>query len=467
MPVVITLLVVALILLGIRYWKMQQENKRFKEDFKPILDIDAEVKRREDELKKTMLDADKQVKSKQEEIEVLKRDSAFLAGKYTQGKEVLQKLETEIKLYEGELELMEFGVYKPTFDLDSSDAYKNQIKQNKERQKQTIKDSNAAVCSTTWTVGNSQKEGERMVQRGIKMALRAFNGECDSLITKVKWNNIEQTEKRIQKAFEAINKLNQSNHIYITQEYLNLKIEELKLTHEYQLKKYEEKEEQRQIREQMREEEKVKKEIEKAQREAEKEEVRYQKALEKAQEELAQAQGEELDKLNDAIAKLQQELKEAQESKERAISQAQKTKSGHVYVISNIGSFGENIYKIGMTRRLEPMDRVKELGDASVPFQFDVHAMIYSENAPELENSLHKIFHGQRLNMINTRKEYFQVSLKDIEDAVKGHTDGEIEFTKIAEAKEYRETIVLRKNTKSKQEYDSTKVTVDYPETLF
>jgi hypothetical protein len=351
--------------------------------------------------------------------------------------------------------------------LDSSEAYKQQINQNKQQQKQAIKDNKAAVCNTTWTVGNSEKEGERMVKRGIKLALRAFNGDCDSLITKVKWNNADQTEKRIQKAFEAINKLNQSSHIYITQDFLDLKIQELKLTHEYHLKKHEEKEEQRQIREQMREEERVKKEIEKAQKDAEKEEKRYQQALEKAQKDLEEAQGEELDKLNEAIAQLKQELEDAQQSKDRAISRAQMTKSGHVYVISNIGSFGKNIYKIGMTRRLEPMDRVKELGDASVPFQFDVHAMIYSEDAPSLENSLHKIFNEQRVNMINTRKEYFNVSLDEIERAVHTHTHGEIEFTKIAEAKEYRETITLRKGNHSISEDKKLDINADYPEALF
>ena len=125
------------------------------------------------------------------------------------------------------------------------------------------------------------------------------------------------------------------------------------------------------------------------------------------------------------------------------MSMAQQTKAGHVYVISNIGSFGENIYKIGMTRRLEPLDRVKELGDASVPFTFDVHALIYSDNAPELENKLHKEFDRQKVNLVNNRREFFNVSLNEIEKIVHENND-EIEFTKIAEAKEYRESQRIR-----------------------
>ena len=140
------------------------------------------------------------------------------------------------------------------------------------------------------------------------------------------------------------------------------------------------------------------------------------------------------------------------------------TKSGHIYVISNIGSFGDEVFKIGMTRRLEPLDRVKELGDASVPFSFDVHAMIFSENAPELENHLHSIFNNKRVNLINNRKEFFRIPLKEIEEVVKSK-HGDIEFTKIVEAKEYRETIALAEQEKSKKSIDE-KVEEKYPTSL-
>jgi hypothetical protein len=222
---------------------------------------------------------------------------------------------------------------------------------------------------------------------------------------------------------------------------LELKLDEMALSYEYEQKKYEEKEEQRRIREQMREEEKAQKEFERAEREAEDEERRYTRALEKVKSELAFATQSEIEELNRKISFLQQNLQQAQERKMRAISQAQMTKVGHIYIISNIGSFGEDVYKIGMTRRLDPLDRVRELGDASVPFRFDVHAIIYSEDAPSLEYELHKNFKDRRMNMINGRKEFFKVSLDEIEAFISQQTNASIQFTKLAEAKEYRETL--------------------------
>ena len=123
---------------------------------------------------------------------------------------------------------------------------------------------------------------------------------------------------------------------------------------------------------------------------------------------------------------------------------AEFTKAGHVYIISNVGSFGENIFKIGMTRRLEPMDRVRELGDASVPFAFDVHGMIYSENAPALENLLHRKFNDLRVNKVNSRKEFFRVKLSDIEKFAQ-EENLELHLTMKAMAQEYRESLALER----------------------
>jgi hypothetical protein len=161
--------------------------------------------------------------------------------------------------------------------------------------------------------------------------------------------------------------------------------------------------------------------------------------LRKAQEEVGKAVGAKQEKLLVEIAQLQQRLAQASSNKEQTISQAQLTRSGHVYVISNIGSFGEDVYKIGMTRRVEPMDRVRELGDASVPFHFDMHAIIYCEDAPQLENQLHREFHQRRVNQVNHRKEFFRVSLAEIAIAVRQH-HAEIEFTLVAEAVDHRKS---------------------------
>ena len=227
---------------------------------------------------------------------------------------------------------------------------------------------------------------------------RAFNGECDAAVARVKYNNVEVMERRMTKAFERVNKLSVTTGCAIEPVYLRLKLAELHLTHEFHEKRQAEREEQRQIREQMREEMKAKKEAERAQREAEKDEARYEKALAKARAEAADAAGAKQDKLRSEIEELERRLAEAHANKERAVSRAQMTRAGHVYVISNVGSFGDDVYKIGMTRRLDPMDRVRELGDASVPFRFDVHAVIYSDDAPGLEAELHRQFDGHRVN---------------------------------------------------------------------
>lgn len=230
------------------------------------------------------------------------------------------------------------------------------------------------------------------------------------------------------------------------QAYIELKLEECKLQFQFQLKKKEEQEEQRIIKEQMREEEKARREYEAQMAQAEKEEKLYQSLLEKARTELEKASNEERQQALLKIQTLEQELAEAKEKSERAKSLAEQTKRGHVYIISNIGSFGEDIYKIGMTRRLDPMDRVKELGDASVPFSFDVHAIIYSDDAPKLENELHKKFHNDRVNAINLKKEFFHVSLEKIKEETEKLTNNTAEFTMTVLADEYYQTKRLRHN---------------------
>jgi len=278
-----------------------------------------------------------------------------------------------------------------------------------------------------------------MAQKHAKLMLRAFNGEADAAIAKVKYDNVLNLEKRIFKSCEAVNKLGHVVRIQITGEYYELKLAELRLVHEHREKVQQEKELERERRDRMREEERATKELEKAREEAEKEEARNRKALEKARAELAHAEGKHTEKLAALVAKLEVELTAAIDRKARAIARAQLTRSGHVYVLSNIGAFGEGVYKIGLTRRLEPLERVAELGDASVPFPFDVHALIYSEDAPALEAALHQHFEDRRVNLANSRKEFFRVSLDDIQEAV-SDLHGVVTFRLDVEAEEYRKT---------------------------
>ena len=224
----------------------------------------------------------------------------------------------------------------------------------------------------------------------------------------------------------------------------------------------------RAIQDELREEEKARREFEQAQREAEKQEAAFLKALEKARREMGLVTGVEYEKLTEKIMMLEIELTIAREKKERALSMAQQTKRGHVYIISNIGSFGENVFKIGMTRRLEPADRIRELGDASVPFKFDVHAMIYSDEARTLEYELHKAFADKKVNMLNYRREFFRVSLAEIENKIAelGFT---AEFTTVPEAMEFRETLLVhgKGSAIASQELQDVLFDDDFPKSLF
>lgn len=441
---IIILLAAGLVFLVLKLSQMKKDRDALKTRFKGIVDRDAEIKKRQlviTELaqKQSTLESDH------------KKRLQELNDEFTKYKAMYDALRHELALVEENIDVQSYGVYKPHFDFKTSEEYKNKLQENYQKQKRLIKEDKAARCTTEWVVGGSRQAGERMTKQYTKLMVRAFNGESDSCILKVKWNNVVVMEQRIRKALEAINKLGTTHNIFITQEYLDVKLQELRLTHELEEKLYKEKEEQRRIQEQMREEEKVQREIEKAKKEAEDEENRYQKALEKAKAELEQAQGTEVDQLNEKIQALEDQLAHAHEEKERALSRAQLTKSGHVYIISNIGSFGENVFKIGMTRRLDPFDRIKELGDASVPFGFDVHAMVYSENAPDLESKLHEFFGLKRINLINERKEFFNVTIQELEQFAKENSLS-ITITALAEAKEYRETLAIRKQSEAPAE---------------
>lgn len=355
--------------------------------------------------------------------------------------ERIRSLRKEINPLELETYARDFGLYEPTYSFETSGRYKAEIDQVRQGQKAMIKDGKAVYSPANWTVNGSSAAGRKMVKEITQLQMRAFNGEADGLIQKVRFDNILRIEERLQDLYRKINVLDGETGCFITTAYLELKLKELRLVHEYQERRQQEAEEQRALREQMREEEKAQRDFDKAQADAQRQEKLYQNALEKARLEVEQAQGERQTQLRSEIERLSLALQEAQEKNQRALSMAQQTKAGHVYVISNIGSFGENVYKIGMTRRLEPLERVRELSSASVPFGFDVHAIISSEDAPKLESELHRAFASRRVNQINQRKEFFRVSLEDIRAFVVSH-HGEIDFTMAAEAADYRKTQV-------------------------
>ena len=305
-----------------------------------------------------------------------------------------------------------------------------------------VKHGLAARAEQSWTVNGSAKEGEKMTKQAISLALRSFNNECDVIISNTTWKNIQRMEERLSKSFDDINKFNKSNTISISRQYKSLKLDELHLVYEHKMKVEDERLHQAELRRLEREEEQLRKEAERAKREEEK----LQDLLNKVQEKANHSSGEELASLQKEIEEMGAELRELQRQNDRVKAMAEQTKLGYVYVISNIGSFGKDVYKIGMTRRLDPMDRVRELGDASVPFYFDVHAMIFSEDAPALEAKIQRIFADKRVNLVNYRKEFFNVTLDEIKEVVLAE-NGKVEFVDDVEAKEYMETQQLKNQT--------------------
>lgn len=367
------------------------------------------------------------------QIENLKIESDGLSESIKEKRKQIVELDESILL-------QDFGMYSPIYDFATSDGYKDRLDAIRTEQKNMILNKKAATCSEVWTINGSEAQGRVMTNQNIKQILRCFNDECDMLISKVKFNNVTAYTDKIRKSFDALNRMNSKNAVSLSTSYLNLKIEELQLAYEYAVKKQQEKDEQRRIREQMREEAKLQKELEEARKDIEKEQKHYSNALSKINEQLEKCDDVEKEVLLEKKAEIEGHLSSLDKAMEDIDYRQANKRAGYVYIISNIGSFGENVYKIGMTRRLDPMERVDELGDASVPFKFDVHALIFSDDAPALETALHHAFENKKVNMINGRREFFNVTLDEIEEVVKANYDKTVEFVKVPEAEQYRET---------------------------
>ena len=386
------------------------------------------------------------IKNLQTAKESLSADITALNAQHNQLEQLIAAKREQLVTMDDEILLQEFGLYKPLYSFANSEQYKERLNDIRNEQKQLIKDKTAVNYSKDWTVNGSKTEGTKMNNNNIKQIIRTFNIECETVIDRVKFNNIEAMEKRINKSFESLNKMNESCRVSLTHQFLNLKIKELHLAYEYQVKKQEEKEEQKRIREEMREEARLQKELEDARKNIYKDQKHFIQAAEKIKLQLEDSSlpAEQRQLLLEKQEELQNQLTTLATQLADIDYRQNNQRAGYVYIISNIGAFGENVFKIGMTRRLEPMDRVDELGDASVPFNFDVHAMIFSEDAPALENALHKAFENKKLNMINQRREFFNVTLEEIEEVVKANFDKTVDFIKIAPAEQYRESLKLK-----------------------
>jgi uncharacterized protein YlxW (UPF0749 family) len=340
--------------------------------------------------------------------------------------------------------LQEFGLFEPKYRLASSADYKAELDRLRVRQKEMVRAGTAFHQATNWTVNGSEAEGRRMIRDYAKLIVRAFNTECDATVEGVKFFNLEPSRARIQKSYDVLNKLGARMSVGIAQAYLDTKLKELDLAFEFQIKKQEEKEEAKKLREQQREEAKLQREIDAAREALAKEERHYRRALATMEARLAKP-GAEADRalLEAEIATIRERIGEVEAKRQDVDYRAQNASAGYVYVISNIGAFGEGVFKIGVTRRLEPMDRIDELGDASVPFDFDVHVLVFSDDAYGLELALHRHFATSRLNRVNGRKEFFRGTIEEIEAVLREVFGKPVEVERLAEAAEYRQSLLL------------------------
>lgn len=403
--------------------QLAQENAKLLAMLSPEQQKSEALKKRIDELTHELSESEKKLDNLRYEVAVEDRK--------------LHDLKKQLVVVDEDVMMESFALYKPMYSFMYADEYRAKIEKVRGSQKDLIKTGKACL-GKDWTVNGSASQGKKMVKDMQKLLLRAFNSECEEIVDRIKYNNFETSLKRINASYEQIAKLGSIMGVAIAREYYNSKIDELRLALEYRQKKQEEKEAQKVLKDQQREEEKLRKEIDEQRRKIEKEQNHYINALKKID---AQLENTTEDKKVELLAKrseIENFIAEAEKALKDIDYREANQRAGYIYVVSNIGAFGENIYKIGMTRRLDPMERVDELGNASVPFNFDVHAMIFSDDAPKLEATLHKTFDDKKLNWVNTRREFFNVTLGEIKAVIMANYDKTAEFIEVADAEQYR-----------------------------
>jgi seryl-tRNA synthetase len=374
------------------------------------------------------------------EVQQLQASKASLAGEVLASQEVasqsaqaraeLVALNHEVVETRESVILQEVGIYQYRHPLDDSPAYKARLTGIQAQYKDAARAGNAVVGATNWQVNGSKAAGTKMVREFSKLMLRAYNNEADNAVRSMKPYTLESSIGRLEKAKSTITKLGGSMNVRVTDRYHQLRVEELELTADYLAKVAEEKERDRQERERVREEEKARREFEREQERLRKERAHYVSTVA-----ALRAQGDEAAAV-DAEAK----VTEIQDAIDGITERAANIRAGHVYIISNFGSFGPDMVKIGMTRRLDPMDRVRELGDASVPFHYDLHAMVPSDDAVGLETHLHHALANKRVNLVNMRREFFRVHPTEVRIILEQLGESLLQWQEEPEALEWRQS---------------------------
>lgn len=323
--------------------------------------------------------------------------------------------------------LQEVGIYRYHHPLENAAEYKTQLDELSIEIKTMIKAGEAVLASDMFTFNNSLAKGRKMTAEFSKLMLRAYNAEADNCVRALRAGNVITAKNRLASSVTAIAKLGAMMEMRINPEYHELRVRELELTADYLMKVQVEKEEAREERERLREERKAEQELAAERARLDKEREHYLIALE-----ALKASGNEA-----AIGDLNERLQAIDEAIERNDYRTANIRAGYVYVISNRGSLGPNMVKIGLTRRLEPMDRVRELGDASVPFPFDVHAMFFADDAVTVEADLHRAFADRRVNVINQRREFFFATPGEVREVLLEQVGNLLDFAEDPDATQY------------------------------
>ena len=381
---------------------------------------------------KRLRDINKEVARSEVKLERVKVKTTDQEVKLEHVKEKTVQQEAKLRAlgirYDEGVEMLDFGWTDYKSPAASSIALKEQLDEVRATIKKMIRTGAAVDASENFTFNNSKAKGNKFVRDMAKMMLRAYNAEAENCVLTVKAGNGDVARRRLERARDQIVKLGALIDLQITFDYHRLRIKELELTLQYQNAKKAEKEAEREKRARLREQARAEKELRAERERLEKERQHYLNVL-KAVEEA----GDSIE-----AEKLRQQLAEIEEGINEVVKREANSRAGYVYVISNIGSFGERMVKIGMTRRLDPMDRVRELGDASVPFKFDVHALFFSDDAVSVETELHHRFADKRVNRINTRREFFYATPAEVREALKDIAGNLLEFTEEPEAEQYR-----------------------------
>jgi len=323
--------------------------------------------------------------------------------------------------------LQEVGIYRYHHPLENAAEYKEALAELNGRIRDVVKSGDAVLASDMFTFNNSLARGRKMTAEFSKLMLRAYNAEADNCVRSLRAGNVVSAKKRLEASVAAIAKLGAMMEMRINPDYHALRGKELELTADYLMKVQVEREEAREERERLREERRVEQELAAERARLDKEREHYLNALR-----ALEGSGE-----TQAIEELSERLADINQAIEHTDFRAANIRAGYVYVISNRGGLGPHVVKIGMTRRLEPMDRVRELGDASVPFPFDVHAMFFSEDAVAVEAELHRAFAERRVNRVNQRREFFFATPGEVREVLLEKLGNLLEFTEEPEAMQY------------------------------